>query len=631
MPSFVPTASFPHPPFWQFLASAIKIVVSIPLLFFFPGWFLLRTRAGGRLDIDSIERVMLMLLSSVGISAVVILLCVEAGFLRLWFVDIVLIVIAFAIRAIGGHHSRPVPRPGIPVLPFALMLVLVVISSVLFFAPHRWVNGDGDPGINFNVASNIAKTGDIRIKDAGVAAMDATEQSLFAQGATFIGFNVKDSRTGIVTTRLYHMLPAWLAVFMKMFGVMGGLYLIPLFALFNILLLFCIGRRIAGSFGGFAAALLLAVSSIFIWFARMPDSELLLQFFLFGSLLVLVFHFQHKQRLYSVFFGILFGAALLTKVETLMYLAPLYLMFLVAMLIGKYDRRDRGIINAAFAGAVVALLYDWAFIPGTFLIVFRSSVIGHFSRDVIFLLIGLLAAVTMFFEFDLVNRVFAKVGQAVKSLVVRARLGKVHWLRLLAGLAFFAWFVYLYTAPGKSPVFTNTSTNALKLSWMTGGVFLLVLVAAFCVMLYTLESRLAMLMSALAFMTIYFWMLGYYGSGIAPWETRRYVTLFVPLLVLGVGFVAAQLLRQRYWIAKGVAIGIVVLVIVSFVPMNKVILSNTQYAGAEESLTAAALEAPANTVVLTDTSLANVAGIPLRYRFGKDFVWLQQKADMLAT
>ena len=29
--------------------------------------------------------------------------------------------------------------------------------------------------------------------------------------------------------------------------------------------------------------------------------------------------------------------------------------------------------------------------------------------------------------------------------------------------------------------------------------------------------------------------------------------------------------------------------------------------------------------------LRRAAGRPLRYRFGKDFVWLQQKPDMLAT
>jgi len=611
--------------FWQFLASAIKIVVSIPLLFFLPGWFLLRTRAGGRLDVDLIERVMLMMLSSVGMASVVMLICAEAGFLRLWFVDIVLIVIAFAIRGIGGHHSRPVPRPGIPVLPFALMLVLVVISSIFFFTPHRWVTGDGDPGINFNVASIVAKTGDIRIKDAGLAAMDPTERDLLAKGATFIGFNVKDGITGTITTRLYHMLPAWLATFMKLFGVMGGLYLIPLFALFNVLLLFSIGRRLAGSFGGFAAALLLAVSSIFIWFSRMPDSELLLQFFLFGSILVLILHFDHKDKMYSLLVGIIFGAALFTKVETLLYLAPFYLLFLVAMLAGKYDKRDKQVVMAVFAASVIALLYNWYYIPDTFLVLVRSSLKWAPGRNVIFLLIGGLAVVTVFFELDLVRRSLSWFGSLVRSLLGRVSLGRVHWLRLFAGLALFAWFLYLYSVPGNKPIFTSTSTNILKLSWMTGGAFLLVAVAAFCVMLYSLDSRVSMLMFSAVVMTVILFMLRYVGSGIAPWETRRYVTLFIPLMVLGVGFVAAQLLRQKYWIAKGVAIAIVVLMIISFIPMDKVILRNTQYAGAEESLAAAAQDAPAGTVALTDTSLANIAGIPLRYRFGKDFLWLEPR------
>lgn len=616
--------------FWQFLASAVKIVVSIPLLFFLPGFFLLQTRAGGRLDIDSIERVMLMLLSSVGISAVVILFCVEAGFLRLWFVDIVLLLVASAIRAIGGRHRGPVPRPGISLLPLTLMLVLVVVGSVLFFTPHHWVTGDGDPGVNFNVASNIAKTGSVQIKDRGIAAMDASEQSLFVQGAPFIGLTVKNSATGTLDTRLYHMLPAWMAVFMKLFGVMGGLYVIPLFALFNILLLFVIGRRLAGSFGGFAAALLLAVSSIFIWFSRLPDSEVLLQFFLFGTLLVLVLYLEHKQKLYSLFLGILFGAALLTKVEALLYLAPLYLMFLVAMLAGKYDKRDKRMVAAVFAAALVALLYNWSFLPDTFLLLVRSSLKWSPSRNVIFLIIGILALVTLFFELDLVNRLLTRIGGAVRTLLNRTALRKVRWLRLIGGLAFFAWFIYLYAVPGKNPVFTNTSTNVLRLSWMTGGMFLLVVVAAFCVMLYSIDSRLAMLMLSVAVMTVFFFMLRYFGSGIVPWETRRYVTLFVPLLVLGVGFVAAELLHRKNWLAKGLAVGLVVLIIVSFIPVNRVILSNTQYAGAEESLTVAAQDAPSGTVVLAGKSLANIVGIPMRYRFGKDFVWLHPSPDMLS-
>jgi hypothetical protein len=607
----------------------LKVAITIPLLFFLPGFFLLRVRRAGQLDVDWIERVMLMLLTSVGISAIVILFSAEAGILRLWFVDAVLLVIAVAIRAVGGRYRRPVPRPGVPALALGLLIVLAVVCSLFFFTPHQWVTGDGDPGINFNVASNMAASGTVKISDSRLSSMTPAEQTLFAHEDTFVGMLLKHQGSGEIVMRLYHMLPSWMAVFMKLFGTLAGLYVIPLFALFNILLLFAIGRRLAGTFCGFCAAVLLASSGIFLWFARLSESEILLQFFLFGVLLLLVLYVQHKQSMYPLLFGITLMAALLTKVEALVYVIPVYLMFLVAMLAGKYDRTDRRMVLGAFAATAVALVYTWALIPATFVVLVPSTLnIAAPGRNFILLPLALATVATLFFEVDAVNRLLARIGRAVKTLLKQAKLARVHWFGLIGGLAFFAWFLYLYTTPGSKPVFISASTNVLRLSWMMGGALLLLAVAAFCAMLYWLDARISMLLLSVAVLTIYIFMLRYIGNGGVLLVTRRYVTLFAPMLLLGVGFVAAVLWRQRNLVLKAAAVALVIALIVAFVPLDRVILSNTQYAGAEQSLANAAGAAPAATVVLRGRALASLIGIPMRYRFGKDFQRLHESPNM---
>jgi len=623
------------------LIKAGELIVSLPLMFYVPGFFLLRTRASSGLALNKIERFMLMIVTSVSITSILSLLTAEAGILKLKILVPMLLVISVAIRLAGGHNPRPVPRSRGGLLQLALVIILVVLSVSVFFKPADWVTGDGDPGVYFNVGNNVAKTGSLIIKDKKIESYGKDEVALFlSRRSEFVGFRVKERKAGEVETRLYHMLPGWIGIFIRLFGLRGGLYVSPLFAVMSVLLAFCLGRRLAGTFGGLVASVLLSVASIQIWFARIPASEMLEQFFLLATLLVMVLHFSHEHRLFPLILGLSFTSLLLSKVEALLFLVPIAVAFAVRMLLGRYGRADRAVVNAALACATVSLLYARFFLSWTFLVLLKSSFqsirwipwkVNTENSNLVLIFLVPVALLALLFNWGAVNRLMARIGGWAAAMLKSRGLRSIHWFRALGALSLLGVFIYLYMLPGHSPAFLSAETNFLRFSWMMGGAFVFILVVGVCALVYVSDPPVSAFMFTSLMLVAYLFFLHYTGQYSVPWESRRYITIVVPLLLLGTGCLANLLWKQRHILLKLAAISVAVIVLVSFAPASRAVLKETHYGGAEAQLAQIASITPEQPVGLLMGKFESlVIGPPLRYLYGKDVRFISNRVPQYA-
>ncbi len=212
----------------------IGAVVSLPLLLLLPGLALLRGRLYCGVGDSWAERLLFVVGTSAGISSLLALLMAEAGYLRIWLLDLVLAAVTLLAFIAFGDTRRAVffPRPRRRELLAVAAILLVAV--VMFARPAEFVAGEGDPSYYYNIGYHLAHSGEMNVHDGSVPALSDYEISTFYVNdiAQFDAFQLRDRAAGRLQPLLYHLLPAWIGIFIMLFGPFGGLWVTPLFALF---------------------------------------------------------------------------------------------------------------------------------------------------------------------------------------------------------------------------------------------------------------------------------------------------------------------------------------------------------------------------------------------------------------
>jgi hypothetical protein len=187
--------------------SALKVVFSVPLFLFLPGYvtrLVILPRRSGRGDEDWLTFCFQCLLFSLLLTGWVGVVLVQLG----WFsLPCLLLCNACYTLLMGGVAWRcgyscwPVLRP----LDRSAWLLLgpIVLASILFLHPHEFIFGGADAGVYINLGANIARTGSWLIYDPDVASLDAAlypalfrEQApgLITRYIQFPGFSLANAR-----------------------------------------------------------------------------------------------------------------------------------------------------------------------------------------------------------------------------------------------------------------------------------------------------------------------------------------------------------------------------------------------------------------------------------------------------
>jgi hypothetical protein len=309
----------------------LRLTLALVVIAYLPGAVGVRLPGRSRAYRDALpvaERTFWAVLLSVIWSVLVVLLLGAVG---QYSFDRLLIVNG-AVSATGialGAWRRPRTAPNRQLTSLALPLVIIAIGYWLYFPASEYIIGGKDPGTYVNAGIQIAQRGHVIARDETVAEVPPPLRDLFFPshqrtdyyGLRFMGFFIQDPADGSVVAQFPHFYPASIAIGYGLDGLTGARNTIGLWAILGLLAVYFAGAEVVGRPAAAAAALLLSVNVVTLWFARYPNSELPMQALLFAAVLAALRARDGGGHFFAVTAGALLGLTLLLRYEILIAMA----------------------------------------------------------------------------------------------------------------------------------------------------------------------------------------------------------------------------------------------------------------------------------------------------------------------
>ncbi len=321
-----------------------------------------------RAALDPEERAFWMIVLSLGVSLTLVLALAAAN--RYRFDRLLIINAAGAIAAIAigrGHLKLRAPRR--VSLSALIPVALAIFCCARFNPPAEYVIGGKDPGTYVTEGIQIAQRGSLFINEPVVASVPPFARDLFFPrhvqqdgsprtdyyGIRFMGFPLKDPEAGATIGQFPHLLPASIAIGYGIDGLTGARRVTGVWALLGVLAVYFIGVRLFGRPVAIAAAILLALNVVQLWFARYPNAEVVMQALLFAALLASARAHADGDRFFAPVAGALLGLLLFLRFDAVLGAAGLGAGLILGILAGQRPRL--WFIIAFLAFAVPAGLY----------------------------------------------------------------------------------------------------------------------------------------------------------------------------------------------------------------------------------------------------------------------------------
>jgi hypothetical protein len=433
----------------------------------------------------------------------------------------------------GGEAARSTWAALIP-------LGLVLLAAPMYLPTAEYVIGGRDPGAYLNEGVQLAQRGQILVHDPTVAAVPPALRGLFYPqhrgqpyyGVRFMGFFIQDPDSGQVVGQFPHLFPASIAVGYALNGLDGARQTSAAWTLLALVAVYLVGLRTFGPAAAAAAAGLLAINVITVWFARYPNSEIPMQALLFAAALAFGRALEGGRLFFGPLAGALLGLLLFLRYDALIAIGA----FLLAAAIAPAARVRTGV-----GFAVVAFLLSLAGLA-----YLSGPMRAYFAYPLAFIQLntgwGLVAL-------GLVSLAAIRVAMTrprVQALVHRA--APPLYAAVLAGLAFYAYF---FRAPaGRTAEFDAMSFRVF--AWYTTPWGLAAAVAGVMVASWRRFWRAPAFFLLLAAFSLFF----FYKTRIVPehfWTMRRFLAVTLPGAALCIGALADSLggpERMRAWFAR---------------------------------------------------------------------------------
>jgi hypothetical protein len=337
-------------------------LAQLALIGWLPGAAIMRTPWSDRdrrAGLDAEERGFWCVIVSIAASLAVVLGLAVAHrytFARLLYAD-VLIVVLCAAAARGRLRFGPAARriTWTALIPAALVL----LTLWRFFPPSEYIIGGKDPGTYVNEGIQIAQRGAIVVHDPVVAAVPPFARDLFfpSYGRSdyyslrFMGFFIQDPNTGTVVGQFPHLFPASIAVGYGIDGLTGARRAVGVWAILGVLAVYFAATRLAGRAVGAAAAALLALNVITVWFAKYPNAEVTMQALLFAALLANARAHVDDDAFFAPVSGFLLGLLLFLRFDAVLGILGVATGLVLGVVNGRRTRASFILIFGMMAGA----------------------------------------------------------------------------------------------------------------------------------------------------------------------------------------------------------------------------------------------------------------------------------------
>lgn len=609
-----------------------KALISLPLIFFIPGYITYNAFVKEKFNLDFSEVVFLQILTSILISGWIALTLAELGYFSLFNLLIPLIVFSVVLgwKYKVKFRLESFPKPELNYKSIALVAILL-IAFTLFFHPYPWVLGGRDPGVYINTGVNIANTGSVIIHDPLLAScMDETMQKAFYQiesrpevlnkikyeGIQFPGFYITDKTTGEITPQFFYLWTTWIAIFYSLFELKIGLYVTSFFALLSILSIFFSGKTLFNKNVGLIASLILALNFAQIWYARYPTAEVFTQLLIFSGIATFILFNRTSNNYFGVISALCFGESFLIRIDTVYLLVPIILFFGYLWLNDKLRRQHLYFI-IPFLVLSIHVIITAVFIsaPYTFDILrlsFRSLFLLINNKSWL-LLIGLMA-LGAFFILNIYKDKVASIFNRRKKVI--------SYIQFIAAYLIFILVLYAYFIRPSGAI-TSDSYNLVKLSWYMSG-FCGILLATFGFILLLYKKPYS---ETYFFLTIFFIYAIFFITNARifpdhPWWVRRYLPVVIPSAILCISYFVdwiKNLTIGKTQLNKIITIILLFFLLVPFIMADSKIICHTEYDGAIEDVDELSniFERNSEILYVRNTYTIKVA-LPLYYIYGKD-------------
>ena len=509
----------------------LSTTLSILLVAYLPGAVLFRlpiARRELRGGLSAEERVFWSVVLSVATTSVVGMSLAAAGwyrFDRLLWVNGSLIVLLIA--ASRGQLRLPAgAAPGrTAVLPVGL--AAVALAMFLYVPPSEYVIGGRDPGSYLIEGVQIAQRGSLIIQDPLVASVPAEFRDLFftqrpSRGASrgrsrFMAFFIVDPDQGTVVGQFPHLYPVWVAVGYGVNGLSGARQITPLLAVLGVMAVYFCGVWLIGRPAAMAGSLLLVINVAQVWYSRYPNSEVLLQFLAFSSILAYGRSSVEGDRFFAPIAAVLLALSVLAHFSGVLLVGAIGL----ALVLGIVDERRpdwRFVVPLTVGGGLVA----WYF--GTTMREYLERplrlVVRFWTLEPALVLASGAAVVTMFF-FVLQTR----YRSPLRTWIPRCVLGVVLIL---------ATYAYFFRMPvGRLAVHDAAALREFAAVYVTPVGLAAAMAGLAFVVWRSFWPRLTFLVATLAFACFIF-----FKIRIIPehfWLARRFLPVILPATCLLIG------------------------------------------------------------------------------------------------
>ncbi len=248
-------------------------------------------------------------------------------------------------------------------------VALAIFCLARFNPPAEYIIGGKDPGTYLNEGIQIAQRGSIRITEPVVASVPAFARDLFFPryvdfhghprtdyySVRFMGFPLKNPDDGVTIGQFPHLFPASIAIGYGLDGLTGARRVTRVWMLLGVLAVYFTGVRLFGRAAATAAAILLSLNVVTVWFARYPNAEVVMQALLFAALLANARAHVDGDRFFAPVAGVLLGLLLFLRFDAVLAVAGLAAGLALSVIAGQRPRRS--MIVAFLVVALPAAVY----------------------------------------------------------------------------------------------------------------------------------------------------------------------------------------------------------------------------------------------------------------------------------
>ena len=316
-----------------------------------------------------------------------------------------------------------------------------------------------------------------------------------------------------------HALPASIAIGYGLNGLSGARQAVAVWAILGVLAIYYAGARVFGIAAGAAAAALVAINVLQVWFARDPSAEMVSQPLIFAACLAFGYAMQGSRGFFGAVAGALVGLMMFLRYDNILTIATVGGAALLLPAVGVR-------IGAAFPASLVissALGFWYLHGPMRGYAEFPSAVIR--DRGGLWLIVPL-----------------TLLSFAVRAALTREAVGDLarRWIPIagaasLTALAIYAYFIR--DVAGRLAIHDAMAFRAF--GWYVTPAVLALAVAGMAVaILRSFWINPALFVTIAGYAVAFF-----YKIHIQPvhfWSMRRFIAVALPAALLGVVALAAE-------------------------------------------------------------------------------------------